>query len=419
MWPRGLIKAQKLNSVLEGNSCLVIVIINCRTMLRTLLWCYLGIALAAGLQQDGQLNFEIGSLDKKSSSDCEVKSYKKNVLKLVKETPFAGLFRENKNQSRWEASGVAAVRGKYYVVFDSSMALGLLDDSFSFRGKDNILIGEPGPESQFEGIAYVPANDTFLLLHEALPEVDLFKNKKKITTNKLLHNRKSQKDGDTPFTPYITTVKINPDNTDYEIINQCPVDFVLEYENKGFESIMYIDTLDGQAFLLGLCEGNYCLGGARGEEAGNGRIVVSQLEFLADGCVWKPQKTINIPESAAFMDYSGMAFNHATKKFAVLSQENAAVWIGDFDLERVDFTSESGVIYHFPRSDTCQTVFCNAEGIQWLDNYRLLISSDKSKSNQPYYCGPHDQSIAIMAMPPGWDPWQSASSMSSSLNDEL
>ena len=103
-----------------------------------------------------------------------------------------------------------------------------------------------------------------------------------------------------------------------------------------------------------------------------------------------------------------MAFNYATKKFAVLSQENAAVWIGDFDPEKVDFTSEEGSVYHLPKSDTCQTIFCNAEGIQWLDNYRLLIASDKAKSSQPYWCSTHDQSIHIFSMPPGWDPWQPA-----------
>lgn len=36
------------------------------------------------------------------------------------------------------------------------------------RDPENRLIGEWEPESQFEGIAYVPENDTFLLLHEVL-----------------------------------------------------------------------------------------------------------------------------------------------------------------------------------------------------------------------------------------------------------
>jgi hypothetical protein len=47
------------------------------------------------------------------------------------------------------------------------MSLGLLDDEFHFRGSQNRLIGEKGEEdSQFEGITYVPENNTFLLLQE-------------------------------------------------------------------------------------------------------------------------------------------------------------------------------------------------------------------------------------------------------------
>ena len=32
-------------------------------------------------------------------------------------------------------------------------------------------------------------------------------------------------------------------------------------------------------FLLAICEGNFCTGGRKGRQAGNGRIIVSQLEM--------------------------------------------------------------------------------------------------------------------------------------------
>ena len=188
---------------------------------------------------------------------------------------------------------------------------------------------------------------------------------------------------------------------------------------------MYVRTLEGESFLLGLCEGNFCSGGREGRDPGNGRIVVSQLEWFAEsGCVWKPVKTINIPSAAYFRDYSGMALNYATGKLAVLSQEGAAVWIGNFDIEAMDFKTESdsepssfgveneenglgsgGGVFHLPRNDVCQMVYCNAEGIQWLDNYRLLVASDKAKSSQPVECVARDQSIHIFAMPSGWNPY--------------
>jgi hypothetical protein len=79
-------------------------------------------------------------------------------------------------------------------------------------------------------------------------------------------------------------------------------------------------------------------------------------------CVWKPVKTIAVPSSAFFSDYSAMALNHALGKIAVLSQEDAAVWIGDFDVDNVDFASEEGVVYHMPRDNHCQMIYCNVEG---------------------------------------------------------
>jgi hypothetical protein len=44
-------------------------------------------------------------------------------------------------------------------------------------------------------------------------------------------------------------------------------------------------------------------------------------------------------------------------------------------------------------------IFCNVEGISWLDDDRFIISSDKAKSTQPYRCTHHDQSIHIFALP--------------------
>jgi hypothetical protein len=46
---------------------------------------------------------------------------------------------------------------------------------------------------------------------------------------------------------------------------------------QGFESIQYLHTPSGPV-LLGMCEGNHCAGGAKGRDAGNGRIIVSQLK---------------------------------------------------------------------------------------------------------------------------------------------
>ena len=172
---------------------------------------------------------------------------------------------------------------QFWVVYDSSYSIGVVDDTFQFRGKDNKLIGEPGGDSQLEGIAYNPAEDVFYLLHEVNPET-------------------SESE---PYKPSITTVKIKKDLSTYDVVHQCDVDFELTHENKGFESIAYITTKTGENFLLGLCEGNYCVGGAKGREPGNGRIVVTRLKKANDAsesCMWEVVKVVNVPQSAYFTD---------------------------------------------------------------------------------------------------------------------
>jgi hypothetical protein len=273
-------------------------------------------------------------------TDCARQSYRKNVLKLVKvqrdqahqsrapssprrppagrrspppplrppqEAPFAGLFRDVKNHTKFEASGVAAVRGHFYAVFDNSFALGRLDERFSFRGPDNALVGEMRGESQYEGIAYVPEKDTFLLLQEAAP---------------------AGRRGASTFRPAVVEVRLRADGAGYDQLARCDVDFELSHGNKGFESIAYLHTASGEAFLLGLCEGNFCRGGRDGADAGNGRIIVTRLRQGGEGgCAWEPVKSLHIPPGAHFRDYAAMAFNFAAGKLAILSQEDAAIWV--------------------------------------------------------------------------------------------
>jgi hypothetical protein len=65
--------------------------------------------------------------------------------------------------------------------------------------------------------------------------------------------------------------------------------------------------------------------------------------------------------------------------------------IGDFNADDLEFASEEGQIFHLPRDNHCDIVYCNAEGIQWIDHYRVVVASDKAKSAQPFWC----------ALPPG------------------
>ena len=44
-------------------------------------------------------------------------------------------------------------------------------------------------------------------------------------------------------------------------------------------------------------------------------------------------------------------------------------------------------------------MYCNMEGVTWLGNDRLVVVSDKGKSDQPGRCARKDQSIHIFKLP--------------------
>jgi hypothetical protein len=48
-------------------------------------------------------------------------------------------------------------------------------------------------------------------------------------------------------------------------------------------------------------------------------------------------------------------------------------------------------------------IFCNVEGVQWLDDVRVVIASDKAKKDQPFRCVDHEQRVSIFALPEGSD----------------
>lgn len=132
--------------------------------------------------------FELLAFDRQhrhsKKSICEQTDWRKQSLKLVKEIPFAGLFQDLRGESKFEASGLVHVNDTYYVVFDrcdpkfklyqlsclnqlqlqacdnvilcwcSHRSLGVVNDKLEMMSETNLLAGEIGEESQFEGITY-------------------------------------------------------------------------------------------------------------------------------------------------------------------------------------------------------------------------------------------------------------------------
>ncbi len=81
-----------------------------------------------------------------------------------------------------------------------------------------------------------------------------------------------------------------------------------------------------------------------------------------------------------------------------LWQEDSKVWFGRFNKRSLEIEGTLAV-YHFPRSETCQPLYCNIEGIAWIDDLRIVATSDKAKSDQPWSCTLKHQSIHQFMLP--------------------
>ena len=302
---------------------------------------------------------------------CNTRHYRKNTLKLLREMPYVGLFEDVKGSVRFEASGMTVAKGYYWTVFDNMHALGHVNDQFTFKGKENILYGSGAQsDSQYEGLAYIPSRDHFLAVEEAA-----------------LHPQYG-------LVPMIHELAVNTTGS-LDVVRKCPILYTLTHENTGVEGLSYFEQ-EGREYILALCEGNSCTGGDKGEDPGHGRIILAQ--YQPGNCTWTTVKVIHVPETAFFKDYSGLAIRG--DRVAIVSQENSALWVGHFDWRTLSFDrSRPERVFHFPRDGHCDIKYCTMEGVEWLDDVRLVFSSDKAKRNQPYRCTDKEQSLSIFALP--------------------
>ena len=157
-------------------------------------------------------------------------------------------------------------------------------------------------------------------------------------------------------------------------------------------------------------QGNHCSEGKKGKDKGNGIVVVMIIEEEDKHgfqCVLKTHKTLSLPPSVDFQDYSAIDIDQSGKT-AITSQENSQLWIGQIELddenlydpERTSFVSP-GKVFDFPRDTNCKKIFCNIEGIHFINDEMVVAVSDKmkSKGKQPFQCLEYDQSIHVFVMP--------------------
>jgi len=206
----------------------------------------------------------------------------------------------------------------------------------------------------------------------------------------------------------IMNPEVNHDS--YDVGKVCKTQFEFDGDSKGFEGAIPIHDVTGELVVLGLCEGNHCSESKNLQrDKGNGRLVAMKQEQLEDGtCQWSTIRVIHIPKSAYFGDYSSIDMD-ASGRVIISSQEESQVWIGYldgmeadglWDVAAMEFL-EDYTLYDFPKNDNCETMYCNIEGIHWVDDYTIIAVSDKmkSKGKQPFACFEKDQSAHVFVLP--------------------
>ncbi len=282
------------------------------------------------------------------------------TLKVVDERKLHELLPMCGKDSRLEASGVVQTGDNYIVVCDNIGQVARINCDFEHTER-NGFFGEPVGYG-FEGITFSGGDGRFFLLIEALPtESGEFK------------------------------AKVVEWDREFRLLVEQWLDFTFEDENRGFEGLAVVDR-DEARFLLALCEGNMCRSGKKGRRPGGGRIQV----FQPGDDEWRHFGTIELPMTVEFEDYAGLALDGS--RIAIVSQASSGLWIGSLDSSSWTIDGD-GQVYDFPRSSKGKTVYGNAEGVCWIAEDRIVIVSDRRKSDQPKRCGEKDQSIHVFEIP--------------------
>jgi hypothetical protein len=285
------------------------------------------------------------------------------TLKLVCERKIGDLMPEVRPDNRWEASGVLWKNEHYYVVFDNCNEIARLSRDLQ-PNRTNGLFGKTHTYGGYEGIAYNAAKQRFYLLVEA--------------------RRQSKGCYQALVVEY---------DEEFQYLKDRPLEFAFESGNKGFEAVAHLQR-DSKDYLLALCEGNNCQCGKKGRKPGSGRVQMFEKKRKR----WQHVRTIELPTSLPFVDYSGMSIENG--RMAIVSQVNSMLWVGEFDEAEWNCRDE-GQLYEFPRSDDRAIRYGNIEGVAWITPTRVVTVSDRrSRKNQPdKELSDKDQSVHIFEIP--------------------
>lgn len=285
------------------------------------------------------------------------------TLKLIEEHKLHLVLGEPMD-ARLEASGICTLAGDIYVVFDNMPAIARIGmDPLGNKKRTRWFQRESSEAVGYEDLTYDPKRRRFYTVIESAK-----------------------------FAKGVYKPRIAEFDARLRHIHTQWVDFALDEPNKGLEGIAFIES-NGESLVLCLCEGNKCKGGKAGRKPGGGRIHA----FRQTKDAWEQVAKIKVPKSVQFVDYASMETRG--NRIVFVSQESAAVWVGEIDPDTLAFVDE-GQVYEFPRDANGKTIYCNVEGVSWVGDTRLVCTSDKVKAgDQPKRCCDKEMSIHLFELP--------------------
>lgn len=270
----------------------------------------------------------------------------------VQEIKFYKLFSGYNSSDNFEGSGVYAMGNYYYVVFDNMYKIGKILNTLPNNSSSNSLVGSGSGNSNYEAITYNPMSVTnwYVIVESA-------------------QNGSS----------YYPQVRQFSSSLAFLSSSWTNVAYTASASNKAFEGAAYIYR-NGIDYLLTL------------SESSNSINVMQKI-----GSTWNRITQFTIP--VTFTDYSDLALYG--DKIAVLSQENAKLWVGHLSSTNWSIAGAS-VTYDFPKGDSNGNVgmgnyvlYGNLEGVSFINDSTIVTCTDKKSSSQPSYQSYKDQSLQI------------------------
>jgi uncharacterized protein YjiK len=278
--------------------------------------------------------------------------HRKLVLSIEAERRFRDLL-PLPDDRRFEASGVVVAGHSLWVVFDNTRRVARLPIALDGRGT---WVDLPGTVEGFEDIAYSTRSRCFLLLVESVRR------------------------GDT----YVSA--IDEYDSRWRFLQRRTIEGALLRQNKGYEGIACA-TFRGRELVWALRE--------RSKEP------IPHVDLLTPAQnTWRVERSINLPLSAQFSDYSALAVRG--RRIAVLSQEDGKLWVGSLTAD--GSAAEEGVVFDLPRTRTKhKRRYYTLEGLAWINDDRIVLVSDRAKRRRyPKRARRRDESIHLFRLPGGY-----------------